>query len=61
MPWGWPGTLKSSRQYGCGLQQMGIYHLCLGTTSLFVTETFKSKNFETWLPATYDNGRVVKY
>ena len=36
-----------------------LSYLCLGTTSLLVTETFKFKNFETWLPATYNNGRLV--
>ena len=35
--------------------------LCLGTTSLLVPGTFKFKNFEMLLPATYNNGRAVKY
>ena len=38
-----------------------LSHFCLGATSLFFPETFKFKNFETWLPATYNNGGVVKY
>ena len=38
-----------------------ISYLCLGATSLLVPETFKYKNFETGLPATYNNGLVVKY
>ena len=35
--------------------------LCLWTTSLLVPETFKFKNFETRLPATYKNGPEVRY
>ena len=38
-----------------------LSYLCLGATALLVPETFKFKNFETRLPDTYDNGRVVKY
>ena len=38
-----------------------LSYLCLGATSLLVPETFKFKNFETWLPATYNIGPVVKY
>ena len=38
-----------------------LSNLSLGTTSLLVSETFKFKNFETWLPATYNNGRQVNY
>ena len=38
-----------------------LSYLCLGVTSLLVPETFNFKNFETWLPATYNNGRVIKY
>ena len=38
-----------------------LSYLCLGTTSLLISETIKFKNFETSLPATYNNGRVVKY
>ena len=36
-----------------------LSYLCLGATSLLVPETFKFKNFETWLPATNNNGPVV--
>ena len=38
-----------------------LSNLCLGTTFLLVTKTFKSKNFETWLPGTYNNRNAVKY
>ena len=38
-----------------------LSYFCLGATSLLVSETFEFKNFETRLPATYNNGRVVKY
>ena len=38
-----------------------LLYFCLGTTSLLVPETFKLKSFATLLPATYNNGCVVKY
>ena len=38
-----------------------LSYLCLENTSLLVPETFKFKNFKTYFPATYNNGRVVKY
>ena len=37
-----------------------LSYLCVGTASLLVSEIFQFKNFETWLPATYNNGYVVK-
>ena len=46
MCWDFPCMLKSSRGMAV------VSYLCLGTTSLLVLETFKFKNFETWLPAT---------
>ena len=60
MSWGGPGILKSSS----GMDAISnrwesiITYLCLGTRSLLGTETFKFKNFEIWLPATYNNGRA---
>ena len=38
-----------------------VLYLCLGDTALLVQETFKFKNFETWLPATCNNVSVDKY
>ena len=38
-----------------------LSYICLGTISLFVPKTLKFKNFETRLPAIYNNGRAVKY
>ena len=35
-----------------------LSYFCLGATTILVPETFKLKNFEKWLPATYKNGRV---
>ena len=60
---GWPGMLKT--RSGMGVVS-NIFHLiCLFrgyiATSIVVPETFKLKNFETWVPATYNNGLVVKY
>ena len=36
-----------------------LSYLCLGAT--YVPQRFKFKNFETWPPAIYNNGRVVNY
>ena len=46
LPWMWSPT------------DGNLSHLCLETMSLLVPETFKFKNFEMWLPATYNNGQV---
>ena len=38
-----------------------LLYLSLGATFSLVPEIFKFKNFEARLPATYNNGRVVRY
>ena len=42
---------------------VNLSSLCLGATSLLVLsfEVFKFKNFETWPPATYNNGQILAF
>ena len=61
MSWGWPGMLKSSSSIDVVFNRWESIIFCLGTTSLLAPETSKFKNFETQLPAAYNNGHVVKY
>ena len=58
---GCPDILKIAVAWMWSLTHGNLSNLCLRTTSLLVPDTIKFKNFETWLPATYNNGRVVKY
>ena len=61
MSWGCPDILKSSSGMMWSPADGNLSYLCLVTASLLVPETFKSRNFEKLLPATYNKGRVVKY
>ena len=61
MSWGCPGILKNRSGIDVVSNRWeSIMSLFTGYTPL-VPETFKFKNFETWFPATYNNGRAVKY
>ena len=60
MPWGWAVMLKSRSGMDVVSSRWKSI-ICLGATSVLVSEAFKLKNFEIWLPATYNNGLVVKY
>ena len=45
----------------CSPTDGNLLYLCLGTASLLVPEKCKFRNFETLLPATNNNERVVQY
>ena len=45
----------------CSPTNENLSYLCLEATYLLVPETFKLRNCEMWLPATYNSGLVVKY
>ena len=55
MSWGCPDMFKSRSGMDVVSKYENLSYLCLGTTSLLVPEIFTFKNFETWLPATYNN------
>ena len=61
MSWGCQACSKVIVAWMCSPADGNLWYLCLGTTSLLVPETFKFRNFETWLPATYNNWRLAKY
>ena len=61
MPWGFPAMLKSRSGIDMVSRDGDLSYLCLLATFLLVPETFKFKIFEAWLPATCNNGRVIKY
>ena len=62
MCWGFPGMLKSrSCMDVVSNRWESIVSFFRGCIHLLYLETIIFKNFETWLPATYNNGRVVKY
>ena len=58
---GCPGMLKSRSDMDVVSNRWESIKSLVQGYIPFVPETFKFKNFETWLPATYNNGRAVKY
>ena len=58
--WGCPGMLQSKSDMDV-VSNMRIYHFFVKGLHPIGPETFKFRNFETWLPGTYNNGRAVKY
>ena len=40
---------------------VNLSSLCLGATSLLVLSFEVFKNFETWPPATYNNGQILAF